>query len=202
MPYCLTSKIQDNCEYISGRSTVLLQVSATQAPKVEALPIQAAQRQVPRIQAPPIPAPSVPAASVQAPLVQGPPISALLAPLAPVERDRGQLGKHQKQVKIVLDKLDTFTNKHADAQLSTSEQKQELLEKDVFKVVIPDKVVTPEKVLNSTQVFNFRFVDEIKDPCTNKVYKKTRLVLQVDNDKDKNLELTKLPIIQQVCNLN
>ena len=100
------------------------------------------------------------------------------------------------------DKLDTFTNKHADSQLSASGQKQGLFEKDVFKVVIPDKVVTPEEVPNSTQVFNSRFIDEIKDPYTNKAYGKSRLVVQADNDKDKNLELTKLPIIQQACNLN
>ena len=100
------------------------------------------------------------------------------------------------------DKLDTFTNKHADSQLSASGQKQGLFEKDVFKVVILDKVVMLEEVPNSTQVFNSCFIDEIKDLCTNKAYEKSCLVVQADNDKDKNLELTKLPIIQQVYHLN
>ena len=144
VPYCPTSEIQDNRECISERSTAPLQVPATQAPKLQALLIQAPQRQVIWIHAPPIPAPSVPALSVQAPPVQRPPTSAPLAPLALVECDRGQPGKHPEQVKIVLDKLDTFTNKYADAQLSASGQKQGLLEKDVFKVVIPNKVITPE----------------------------------------------------------
>lgn len=50
------------------------------------------------------------------------------------------------------DKLNTFTIKYADAQLSKSGQKkiQKLLEKDIFKVVTLDKVVIHEEVRNST----------------------------------------------------
>lgn len=61
-------------------------------------------------------------------------------------------------------------NKNADSQLTASGQKeiQGLPEKDVFKVITPDKVVTPEEVSSSSQIFDSRFVDEIKDPCIDK----------------------------------
>ena len=55
-----------------------------------------------------------------------------------------------KQVKIMLDKVDTFTNQYVDVQLSVSGQRKisRLLKKDIFKVVTFNKVVTPEKVPN------------------------------------------------------
>lgn len=51
------------------------------------------------------------------------------------------------------DKIDTFTNKHANAQLPAFGQKeiQGLVGKDDFKVVISDKVVTSQKVPSNTQ---------------------------------------------------
>lgn len=59
---------------------------------------------------------------------------------------------HSKQVKIVSDKFDKFTNNYINAQLSTSGQKkiQKLLKKDVFKVVTLDKVIMPKEIANST----------------------------------------------------
>lgn len=59
---------------------------------------------------------------------------------------------HPKQVKIVSNKFDRFTNKYVDVPLSTSGQKQiqKLFKKDVFKVVILDKVIIPKKIPNST----------------------------------------------------
>lgn len=44
-----------------------------------------------------------------------------------------------------------------------------LLEKKVFKVVTFNKIVIPKKVSNNTQVFNFYFVDNIKDLYIDKV---------------------------------
>ncbi len=112
---------------------------------------------------------------------------------------------HLKQVKILSDKLDTFTNKYANAQLSASGQKenQKLLEKDVFKVVTLDKIIMLEEVLSSTQVFNSSLVDNIKDPCTDKAYEKNRPVMHTYNDEKKNLEnlvlihLPKIPKVNQ-----
>lgn len=98
---------------------------------------------------------------------------------------------HLKQVKIVLDKFDTFTSKYADIKLSASGQKkiQELLEKDVCKVV------TLEEVLNSTQVFNFCFINDIKDLYTDKANKKSHPVVHIYNDEKKNLVLIHSPKI-------
>ena len=107
---------------------------------------------------------------------------------------------HLEQVKILSDEIDTFTNKYVDIRLFASGQKeiQRLLEKDDFKVVTPDKVVTPEEVPSSTQVFNPRFVHNIKDPCTDKVYEKSRSAVHAYNDEKKGLTLMHLPKIPGV----
>ena len=56
-----------------------------------------------------------------------------------------------EQVKIVSDKLDIFTKKYANIQLSISGQKkiQKLFEKDVFKLITLDKIVMSKEVLSS-----------------------------------------------------
>ncbi len=123
-----------------------------------------------------------------------------LAPSPLAEHGHRQPEMHPEQVKILLDKIDTFTNKYVDTQLSTDGQKviQELLEKDDFKVVTHNKVVTPEEVPSSTQVFNPRFVDDIKDSCTDKVYKKSCLVVHPYNNEKKSFALMHLPKISGV----
>ena len=172
----------------------LAQIPLVQAPPTPEHPIQVPTAQKLPIQVSLAQVLLIPAAIIQAPL------SVLLAPSPPAEHGHGQPEIHPEQVKIVSDKLDTFTNKHADAQLSASGQKkiQKLLEKGVFKVVTPDKVVIPEEVLSNTQVFNSSLVDNIKDPCTNKVYEKSRPVVHAYNDEKKNLVLMHLPKIPGV----
>ena len=99
-----------------------------------------------------------------------------------------------KQVKIVSNKLDMFTTKYMNAQLSISGQIkiQGLLKKDILKVtthekfVTYDKIVILEKIPNSIKVFNSRFFDNIKDPCIDKV-EISRSVMHVYNDKKKIL---------------
>ncbi len=180
-------------------STPLTKVIFAQIPPVQAPPIPAHPIQVPTAQVLPTPISlaqvlPIPAATIQAPL------SVLLAPSPPVEHCHGQLEIHLEQVKIVLDKLDTFTNKYADAQLSTSGQKeiQKLVKKDVFKVVTPDKVIMPKKVPRSTQVFNSGLMDNIKDPCNDKACEKSRPVVHTYNDKKENLMLIHSPKIPEV----
>ena len=109
-------------------------------------------------------------------------LSVPLVPSPPAEYSYGKPEMHSKQ------------NKNADSQPSISEQKeiQKLPEKDVFKVV------TTEKIPSSSQVFNFCFVDEIKDPCINKTYKKSRPVMHTYNDDEKNLMLIHSPKIPRV----
>ena len=69
------------------------------------------------------------------------------------------------------------------------------------ETVTPDKDVTSEEVLSSTQVVNFRFVNEIKDPCIDKAHEKSRLVVQAHND-DKILVLIQSLKIQRAYNIN
>ncbi len=79
------------------------------------------------------------------------PLSVPLVSSLSAEHSHEQPEMHPEQVKIVSNKIGTFTNKYADVQLSTSGQKkiQKLLEKDVFKVITPDKVVMPKQVPSS-----------------------------------------------------
>jgi hypothetical protein len=45
-------------------------------------------------------------------------------------------------------------------------------------------------VTEGIQLFNSRFVDEIKNLGTNKAFEKSQLVMQVYNDQEKELVLT------------
>lgn len=130
--------------------------------------------------------------------------SVTLASLALVKRDRGQPRKYPEQANIaapsdicfLMDDSDVFI-KNTDAppaQYTASRQKEiaGLLEKGVLKVV------TTDSIPSNAQIFNSRFVDEIKNPSTDKAYKKSRLVVQAYNDKEKDLVLTQSPTIQRV----
>lgn len=67
-----------------------------------------------------------------------------------------------------------------------------LLEKGVFKAV------NSEDVPVNIRVFNSQFVDKIKNTDTDKAFEKSRLVVQVYNDYNKDLVLTQSPTIQPV----
>ena len=163
---------------------LLVQITLVQASPTPEHPIQIPAAQVLPIQVSLAQVLSIPVATIQAP----PSIPLALSP--PAEHGHKQPEMHPEQVKILSDEIDTFTNKHADAGLSASGQKeiQGLLETDDFKVVISDKVVTPEEIPSNTQVFNSSLVDNIKDLCTNKV-------VHAYNDKKKNLVLMHSPKI-------
>ena len=62
-------------------------------------------------------------------------------------------------------------------------------EKNVFKVV------TSVNILSNTQIFNSYFVDKIKYSGTNKVYKKSWLVVQAYNNQEKDYILIQLSTI-------
>ena len=70
-------------------------------------------------------------------------------------------------------------NEYADFLLSTSGQKEikELLKKDIFKVVTPNKVVMLEEIPSNTKGFNSYFFEDIRDPCINKAHKKSRFII-------------------------
>jgi hypothetical protein len=67
-----------------------------------------------------------------------------------------------------------------------------LLEKGVFETV--DISTVPL----GARIFNSQFVDEIKNPGTDKAFEKLRLVVQAYNDQGKDLVLTQSPTIQRV----
>ena len=60
------------------------------------------------------------------------------------------------------------------------------------------KVITPEKVLNSIQDLNSRFLNDIKDLCTDKAYEKSHSVIYAYNDEKKNSILGHLPKIPKI----
>lgn len=107
-----------------------------------------------------------------------------------------------KQSKLSLEQLKIF-----DTSIVGDTEIIRLLEKDVSKIVSKitileefvnsNKVITHKNILSSIKIFNFCFVDKIKDPYTNKDYKKNNPIEQAYNDKNKNLLLTQSPIIQR-----
>ena len=125
------------------------------------------------------------------------------APPAPVKRGRGRPKKHVDHVNLatssdicfVMNNLeDTDADISKLPQFTASRQKEVagLLEKGVFKLV------NPEDVSGDARAFNSRFVDEIKNPETDKAFEKSRLMVQAYNDLNKNLVLTQSPTIQRV----
>ncbi len=68
----------------------------------------------------------------------------------------------------------------------------ELIEKDVFQSVNKDDVST------NVRIFNFRVVDKIKRFDIDKIFEKSRFVMQTFNDQNKNLMLIQLFIIQRI----
>jgi hypothetical protein len=58
-----------------------------------------------------------------------------------------------------------------------------LLEKNIFKIV------NTKNFPKSIRIFNLCFVDEIKYPGTDKVFEKSRLVVQAYNNQGKDLVL-------------
>lgn len=111
---------------------------------------------------------------------------------------------HSKQVKIMSDRLNIFIYKYAYAKMSVSRQKkiQGLFKKDVFNIVTLDRVVIPDKIPENIQVFNFYFVDNIKDLCTDKANKKSWLFINANNDKKKNFMLMHSSKISEVSHSN
>lgn len=77
------------------------------------------------------------------------------------------------------------------AQYTASKQKKivGLFEKIVFKVV------TINSIRSNVQIFNFRFIDKIKNLDIDKVYKKSQLIIQAYKNKEKDLILTQSPTI-------
>lgn len=60
-----------------------------------------------------------------------------------------------------------------------------LLKKSIFKVIIL------KEILSNIQVLKSRFLDGIKNPSIDKAYKKSSLVVQAYNDKNKKFVLKK-----------
>lgn len=96
-----------------------------------------------------------------------------------------------------MNKFEVFINKNANgksAQYITSKQKEfaRLLKKDLFKVV------TTDSISSNAQIFHSCFVDEIRNPGTDKAYEKSWLIIQAYNNKEKHFILIQSPIIERV----
>jgi hypothetical protein len=60
------------------------------------------------------------------------------------------------------------------------------------------EVIDLTDVPTGVRLFNSRFVDEVKNPGTERAFEKSRLVVQAYNDSGKELVLTQSPTIQRV----
>jgi hypothetical protein len=113
----------------------------------------------------------------------------VLSPSAttPPKQGRGRPRKYPlltatADIKVYIQEDRTKDN----TQFSASRQKEltKLLTKDVFDIVKLSKI--PNKI----RLFNFRFVNQVKNKGTNKAFKKSRLVIQAYNNSEKALVLT------------
>jgi hypothetical protein len=93
----------------------------------------------------------------------------------------------------IASKLDSIVH-IALSQFAAFRQKEinDFIEKDVFQSVRTDNVSF------DVRIFNFRFVNEIKHLDIDKAFEKSRLVMQIFNDQNKNLVLIQSFIIQRV----
>ena len=101
----------------------------------------------------------------------------------PQRRPRGRPRKNPALTVYLQEDDDTYTNSRQKETLG-------LLEKDVFEVI--------PQAPKGVRIFNSRFVDEIKNPGTEKAFAKSRLVVQAFNDQEKDLVLTQSPTIQRI----
>ena len=97
---------------------LLVQIYLVRVPPTSAYPIQIPTAQVLPIQISLTQTLLILTAILQTPLL------VLLAPSPLAKHSHRQSEMHLKQVKIMSDKVNTFTNKHVDAQLTASEQKE------------------------------------------------------------------------------
>ena len=132
-------------------------------------------------------------------------------------RDRDKSRKHSAEVELIFfsicfifnvsepidlaDSTDLNTQKLAESaanfnlfSYTTSRQKEisELLKKKIFKFI------NHAEVFFDARIFNFRFVNEMKNADTEKAYEKSRLMIQAYNDQIKGLVLTQSPTIQRI----
>ena len=63
------------------------------------------------------------------------------------------------------------TSSHSNFQVSRLKKLNELLKKEVFEII------NKEDVLAETRIFNNRFIDQVKNKDTKKVFKKSRLII-------------------------
>lgn len=107
-----------------------------------------------------------------------------LVSLAPVKQSRKQPKKYLKYANIatpsgicfLINESDVFINKNTNnksAQYTILRKKKVagLLKKCVFKVIIVTNILT------NAQIFNFYFVNQVKNAGINKVYKKNWLII-------------------------
>lgn len=59
------------------------------------------------------------------------------------------------------------------------------------------KIVQTADIPPNTRIFKSRFLDEIKNPITDRAFEKSRLVVQAYNDEGKDMVLTQSPTIQR-----
>jgi hypothetical protein len=116
-----------------------------------------------------------------------------LSPTEPIKRDRGRPRKYPVSiVNVIFNAIIDSVN--IDSSFIAFKQKEiaDLLEKGIFLSV------NKKNVSANIRIFNSRFVDEVKNPGTEKTFEKFRLMMQAFHDQNKILVLTQSSIIQRV----
>jgi hypothetical protein len=108
-----------------------------------------------------------------------------------IKRDRGRSRKYFASIVNVIFNIISIDSSSSFIGFRQKEI-ADLLEKGVFLSV------NKGDVSSNIRIFNSRFVDEVKNPDTEKAFEKFRLVVQAFNDQNKILVLTQSSIIQRV----
>ena len=105
-----------------------------------------------------------------------------------IKRRRDKFRKHASSANFCF----VMNDLNCDRQFIVFKQKKVngLLNKNVFEIV--------ENISLNVCIFKSRFVDEIKNAETEKTFEKSRLIIQIYNDKKKKFVLTQSFIIQRV----
>ncbi len=106
-----------------------------------------------------------------------------------IKRGRGRSKKYSASIANVI-----FNIISIDSSFTAFRQKEiiDLLEKEIFLSV------NKRNVSANIRIFNSRFVDEVKNPDTEKAFEKFRLMIQAFNDQNKIFVLIQSSIIQRI----
>ena len=91
---------------------------------------------------------------------------------------------------FVMNNFNISQNTQSSYIVSRQQKIFDFLKKNVFQII--DR----KEIFDDAKIFNFRFVDEIKNSKTKKTFEKSKLIVQTYNNNEKDFVLTQSFTIQ------